>query len=356
MKNSGNTILLIGDIAGLILSLFPHLFIPPFYFILINLLFLTITFINTLRKKNFRKLTIPETVLLEHTYHINAISISPDGRYLASCGGDNLSIIWNLAKKKVFLRIQEPSWVGNIAFSPDNQHLFTLVGKNGIFSTWETKKQTKLFSKVLEGGEYRGLAVSKDGHRVVVSNKNGSFYCFDPMDEKYYSMAVHISDTELRKVCFSNEKSFAIGNANGEVFLIDYSNSPNYTVKKIYGDVNHEVIRGIAFDSTERNLAITDSAGFLKIINISTQKVVSVKAHNGHAIAVVFSPNNKYIFTGGQDNVICVWEYLSNEIKKVFEIIGHDDDVTSLAIDTKNKLYSAGRDNSIKIWNLKGLY
>nr|MBP8856586.1 hypothetical protein [Anaerolineaceae bacterium] len=60
--------------------------------------------------------------------------------------------------------------------------------------------------------------------------------------------------------------------------------------------------------------------------------------------------------TGGQDNVICIWELKNNSIVKSFEIHGHSDDVTSLVFDNNLRLYSASRDSTIKIWDLAGLY
>jgi WD40 repeat protein len=116
------------------------------------------------------------------------------------------------------------------------------------------------------------------------------------------------------------------------------------------------MIRNIVFNEIGSKLSFTDSGGFLKVMSVSDHQIVSVKAHNGHAISVAFSPNNEYIATGGQDNVICIWKLNEDSLKKEFEIRGHTDDVTCLLFDHQKHLYSASRDCSIKIWNLNGLY
>jgi WD40 repeat protein len=116
------------------------------------------------------------------------------------------------------------------------------------------------------------------------------------------------------------------------------------------------MIRNLIFTKDSAKLAFTDSGGYLKVIELATNKVISIKAHNGHAIAIAYSPNYQYIATGGQDNVICVWKMKKNSLKKEFEIHGHTDDVTCLVFDCHKHLYSASRDCSIKIWDLDGLY
>ena len=124
----------------------------------------------------------------------------------------------------------------------------------------------------------------------------------------------------------------------------------------IYQDVDEEMIRGLSFNSSNTLLAFTDSGGYLKILNLQSKNVISVKAHNGHAIAVVFSSNDKFIATGGQDNKICIWNLDEDKIIKSFEIQGHSNDVTSLVFLNDTRLISASRDSSIKIWNLSGLH
>lgn len=116
------------------------------------------------------------------------------------------------------------------------------------------------------------------------------------------------------------------------------------------------MIRGLTFNSKGTSLAFTDSGGNLKVLNLQGNRIFSTKAHNGHAISVTFSPNDQFLATGGQDNIICIWKLKNDLINKSFEIYGHSDDVTSLVFDKNMRLYSASRDCTIKIWDLAGLY
>jgi len=355
-ENSINRILWVMDILSLIILLLPMMIVSPWLIISVNIIIILLTSAYILWKKNYKVLSKPEAVLLEHTYHINALAISPNEKFLVSCGGDNYAILWDLDKKKISLRIQHESWVGNVAFSPDNKFLYTLTGKKGIINRWEIETKKLIFKKPWHKDQTRGLAISKSGNRAAISCKDGTFSYFDPTEENCSSMPIQITDVELRRICISKLDILATANVKGEIFLIDLKNPENYSRKVIYQDENKEMIRGLSFDSKGTLLAFTDSGGYLKILTLLNNRVFSVKAHNGHAIAVTFSPNDQFIATGGQDNNICIWELKKDHLVKSFEIHGHTDDVTSLVFDHKMRLYSASRDSSIKIWNLSGLY
>jgi WD40 repeat protein len=344
------------DILGLIFALFPTVNLKPWIILGINLAVILSTSIYILIKKDYRKLTKPKAILLEHTYHINALAISANGKFLASCGGDNFAILWNIKTNKPLERIQHESWVGNIAFSPDNKFLYTLTGKNGTINQWDLEEKKLIFSKSWHKDQTRGLAISKSGKRAAISCKDGTFSYFDPTEKDFYSMPFKITEVELRKICISKSDIIATANTKGELFLIDFNNSESNSCKLIYQDDNNEMIRGLSFNSKGTTLAFTDSGGNLKIMNLQSDKIFSVKAHNGHAIAVTFSPNDQFVATGGQDNIICIWELKNDRIIKSFEIHGHSDDVTSLVFDNNLGLYSASRDSTIKIWGLAGIY
>jgi len=355
-ENSANRVLLVMDILGLIIALFPTINIKPWIILSVNILVLVTTSVFILTKRNYRILTRPKAILLEHSYHINALAISPNEKYLASCGGDNFAILWDIKTNTPLMRIQHESWVGNIAFSPDNKFLYTLTGKNGIINQWDLVEKKLVLSKTWHKDQTRGLAISKSGKRAAISCNDGTVIIFDPTEKDFYSMPFRITDVELRKICISSSYIIATASNKGEIFLIDINNSKNYPCELIYQDDNNEMIRGLSFNSKGTTLAFTDSGGNLKIMNLQSTKIFSVKAHNGHAIAVTFSPNDQFVATGGQDNIICVWELKKDRIVKSFEIHGHSDDVTSLVFDNILRLYSASRDSTIKIWDLSGLY
>ena len=128
-----------------------------------------------------------------------------------------------------------------------------------------------------------------------------------------------------------------------------------YVCEKIFSDPEHEMVRSITFDNLGKRVCLTNSGGYLLIIDLRKNLVRKIKAHNGHCTTVAIDSTGKYYATGGQDNKICLWKITESKIRKLFEIQGHTATITCLKFDRQNRLYSASRDETIKVWKLVGL-
>ena len=353
-----NKVLFWLDILGWIILLFPSVpNPPPIFILLLNMIVLSIPLKELIKKKSYKNISEPEAVLLEHTYHINGLALSSDEKLLASCGGDNYTILWDNVQRRVRLRISHNGWVGNVAFSPDNRFLFSLNGKSGVLSVWDCNTgQLENNDEESKKGVSRGLAVSPIEKCVAVCRRDGTYQIINPYVQNADPPGKKISEVELRKIQISQKGLIATGNVEGELFQIQRTEDGEYVEDSIFQNERHEMIRNLVFDQESSKIAFTDSGGFLRVLRISDHSVRTVKAHNGHAIGVAFSPNGKFIASGGQDNLICIWELKQDILKKRFEIQGHTDDVTCLLFDSHKHLYSASRDGSIRIWDLDGLY
>ncbi|WP_103126401.1 serine/threonine-protein kinase [Nostoc cycadae] len=67
--------------------------------------------------------------------------------------------------------------------------------------------------------------------------------------------------------------------------------------------------------------------------------------------SVVFSPDSKTLFSASRDNTIKVWNLATG--KEIRTLEGHSKSVSTIAISPDSKtLFSASRDNTIKVWNI----
>ena len=62
-----------------------------------------------------------------------ALALSADGKFLASGHSDHWIVIWDMATKKVYKKIQVPGGrIYSIAFSPDKRHIACSTGKRTV--------------------------------------------------------------------------------------------------------------------------------------------------------------------------------------------------------------------------------
>ncbi|MCP5103261.1 MAG: hypothetical protein GY950_07780, partial [bacterium] len=65
-----------------------------------------------------------------------------------------------------------------------------------------------------------------------------------------------------------------------------------------------------------------------------------------------FSPDNRRVVSGSDDNTLKLWDVESGRLLTTFE--GHSNAVYSVAVSPDNKtIVSAGLDNTIKLWDIQ---
>jgi len=268
-----------------------------------------------------------------------------------------------VSKSQLISRFQHSSAVSKILFSPDCNYLYSLASKKGSFIKWDLFTKQEVYKKSWFNyqnvdGTFpitRGLSISDDGSCGVISSEQGSFVFLDLTQNIPFFQPKKISEYEIRTVLFI-DKLVILASSDGVLFKVSSSRDLiNSDPEIIYKDENCEMIRSLNYNKINNLLAFTDSGGYLNLMNMKSGKVSSIKAHNGHAVAVCFSRSGKFVATGGQDAIIKIWEIKLSGIKCLFEIHGHSRSVTSLVFDGNNRLFSASRDQSIKLWNLHGL-
>lgn len=84
---------------------------------------------------------IKPVVQLGHSSYVYSVAFSPDGRYLASGGGDSKTIIWDVSTGRLIRTFKSHQWqVLSVAFSPNGKYLANGGGeliKNGSNNTIE---------------------------------------------------------------------------------------------------------------------------------------------------------------------------------------------------------------------------
>ncbi len=114
----------------------------------------------------------PQIIIpIGHWQCVWLVAFSPEGRYLASGGGDNTIKVWQVASGKLLRTLKGHSgYVSSVAFSPDGRHLASGSWDNTI-KVWQVASGELLRTLKGHSGWVHSVAFSPDGRYLA----SGSF-------------------------------------------------------------------------------------------------------------------------------------------------------------------------------------
>ncbi len=321
-----------------------------------------------------------ESVLLQHKLEVRDIEISPDGKFLISCSEceENTNpyvVVWNIdellegeTKPEIILQAEKK----------DNQY------------TKITNWLLCVDSAIIELGNIKWWV-------ICAGSIIGDIYiwCFR-------------RTRDLKKWDFENYKSINFSGGMGTlekypnaIFDIKIQNNINQkNLLNLYYVLNniHTTWKEKTYDNTLKKLTLSiDELGMIRVIedpeiigkndvwitklmiirelkdeliitgskdgkislwNLSTRtESTLIGEHDGSITDISVIRNGKIIISSSNDSKITIWEQdIQNNYHKKKDLIGHTEAVLSIDVQTDdNYLLSAGKDNTIKIWDLNEL-
>ncbi|ROT36275.1 WD40 repeat-like protein [Sodiomyces alkalinus F11] len=120
--------------------------------------------------------------------------------------------------------------------------------------------------------------------------------------------------------------------------------------------LSNQRINAFAFSHDSRHLAVVSEDGTLRIIDYLKEELLDLyHSYYGGLTCVCWSPDGKYVLTGGQDDLISIWSVVDSTI--VARCQGHQSWVTSVAFDPwrcddrNYRFGSVGEDCRLCLWD-----
>lgn len=120
--------------------------------------------------------------------------------------------------------------------------------------------------------------------------------------------------------------------------------------------IGNQKINSMAFSPDGTHLAVVSEDGTLKIIDFLKEKLLDVfRSYYGGLMCVTWSPDGRYVLTGGQDDLVSIWSIADGVL--VARCQGHTSWVTDVRFDPwrcderNYRFGSVGEDCRLLLWD-----
>ncbi|MFC1761790.1 protein kinase [Planctomycetota bacterium] len=275
------------------------------------------------------------------------ISVSPDGKMIASASGDNSVKVWDTESGKELMALRGHNV---LSFSPDGERL-ALGSGDGTIKLWDIVKGEQVMTLRGHSGAIVSAAFSADGTRLVSAARDGTFRVWNAVTGTALR-TVPLENTIWAKAAFSPDGGRIVSyGGNNKIKVWNTS-----TGEELVAMIGHQ--RGgvctVAFSHDGRRIlsAGSNSGSTIKLWDAYTgDELMTLRGHRSGLRSAAFSPNSKQIVSCSRDGTIKVWDIDHKFGRMTFH--GHQGKVTSVAYSPDGKrLASGSSDTTVKIWDL----
>ncbi|MEL7497076.1 MAG: hypothetical protein AAFN77_05660 [Planctomycetota bacterium] len=284
---------------------------------------------------------------------IYRLTFSPDGKLLATRNQEMEIHIIDVATNQTLCEIEgHEQLIQSVEFSPDSQLLITAAGANEKVKIWNAKTG-KLKSTI----DTIALAAyfNDSGTQINVLGVS---------EVETYSWP---GATLIRKKKWKNQKERAVGMSNDGRLVVMYRSFRNIYQTLVMDLESRSKVQLSAPTLKPRGMTISPDRNWVAMSFERDPKVriwdlrdphsrtYVLNGHDATVQTLAFSPDNRFLLTGGWDDTNILWDVISQ--KQIQRNAGHTENVNAAAMapfDFRFATGASGRtDNSVLLWDYR---
>ncbi|GJJ78312.1 hypothetical protein EMPS_10671 [Entomortierella parvispora] len=282
---------------------------------------------------------------------VETISISNDSSLVASSGQDKIVRIWNLKEGGSCAFQGHASPVRSVAFSPDSNQVVS-GSEDGTARVWDIQSGSNVH--ILEiGPAHRSVAWSLCGRQIATGSRSLMLW-----DAETGKLERTLGVASVSGVIYSGKgKLLAIGRGTLLVWdLVSDKEGKNPLIMKGINNFGHAI-----FSPDEQIIAAADLDGSIYLWDsLSGSCIASLNGHSAVVLNMAFLKDQELV-SAGRDGTIRFWQ-LDDELDSKKNTLGdvsrhqqsHMGGIYSLVYTPSGDfIFTAGLDNCIHRWNTK---
>ena len=228
----------------------------------------------------------------------------------------------------------------------DDRHFFS-AGGDGWIVEWDVDNpETGKLVASVEVQIFSLLHLPGTG-RLVAGNMNGGVHWIDTLHPDRTRNVQH-HGKGVYDIIAADDWAFTAG---GDGVLSRWDLESGKSTESF--QLSNQSLRTLAHSEKRREIAAGSSANSIYFIDSETLvlKKTLKNAHGNSVFSVCYSPDSRYLFSGGRDAIVRVWD-LENDYRPVSEQAAHLFTVNHIVFSPDGRYYAtASRDKTIKIWD-----
>ncbi|MCP4578166.1 MAG: hypothetical protein GY846_17995, partial [Deltaproteobacteria bacterium] len=290
-------------------------------------------------------------VLRGHTASVHELAFHPDGNILASSSNDKSIILWNVNTGRPTAQfLGHVNYVVGLTFN-DNGRRLVSGGMDRDLRIWDT--ETGVTLRVLQGHTAGiGKGVRAKGAHIYSAANDGTIrrWKLDSAESSLNCQVVDLESEPNSSAISLDGSKIAVGFGHGSLSVHSLP-----TLKMVFRKENahSQNVKRLAFSPDGKFLVSGGVDNTVKLWNADTgEQIQTFEGNDRAAYAVAFSPHGKVIASASYDGKIGLFE-IGKDKGEFFP--AHEGKVNSVAFNASGeRLVSAGyEDCEIKLWNIQ---